>query len=371
MQVKRDTADREQVWWTKLSQAREQMEIRKFYKIVKRLRTGAQKSFPGMVVGPEGEVKTTQKDILQEIVRFYTAISTNEDKDARAFKKQQGITEAEVKKRDFKEEQKLNKNKITNTKEKYANNLCWDKPATKEVRKAIQKAACGKATGEDKLPAEALKHMGGDMLELTTHLIGMMWDLSMTPSRLSVAITTLLHKKGPTDLIKNYRPITLLNALFKIWERVLEQRLRRVIKDVAPSAPQMGSQPKNSSSLAIMTKRSLLRGAKRTHTQVHSLQVDLNKAYNRVKRTILWNKLANMGVGGKLWLAIQSTYKGAEDIIRVGDKTSAKFTLPNGLRQGSILSPILYSYCTPTSWWRSSKPHERASRQGKQAQQTR
>ena len=73
-QAARDTKTKESVWWTKLAQAREQMDMRKFYKIVQRLRTGAQQVFPGMIEGKDGTTKTTSRDIMREVVSFYSDI---------------------------------------------------------------------------------------------------------------------------------------------------------------------------------------------------------------------------------------------------------------------------------------------------------
>ena len=167
----------------------------------------------------------------------------------------------------------------------------------------------------------------------------MMWTMGITPEMLSLAITCLIHKKGPTDDIRNYRPITLLNTLHKIWERVLEQRLRKIVHTMHA---QMGSKPDNSATTATMMKRSLYRLARLLDMDIHSLQIDLSKAYNRVDRHILWNKLAKLGVKGKLWSAIISTYANAQDQIRIGQRYSDPFHLKFGLRQGSILSPILF-----------------------------
>jgi hypothetical protein len=147
--------------------------------------------------------------------------------------------------------------------------------------------------------------MGADLLILVNHMFIIMFNVGMTPSMLALALTTLLHKQGPTDKIKNFRPITLLNALHKIWERILEQRLRKIIKT---AQAQMGSKARNSAATATMTKRSLLRLAKRLKIHIHSLQIDLSKAHNRVCRNKLWNKLIiQMRVKGKLWSAIIST----------------------------------------------------------------
>ena len=51
----------------------------------------------------------------------------------------------------------------------------------------------------------------------------------------------------------------------------------------------------------------------------------------------------NMGIRGKLWLNIAATYSNHSETINIGDVTTDPQTLMNGLRQGSILSPILFA----------------------------
>jgi hypothetical protein len=105
---------------------------------------------------------------------------------------------------------------------------------------------------------------------------------------------------------------------------------------------QMGSQSGNSAWLATLTNKLLIRRAKREGRSVYTLQIDMNKAYNRVKRNQLGVKLSKLGVKEKLLRAIMSTYKTALEKIEIGGKRSETFSLSKGLRQGSILSPLLY-----------------------------
>ena len=71
-----------------------------------------------------------------------------------------------------------------------------------------------------------------------------------------------------------------------------------------------------------------------------TLQIDMNKAYNRVCHKVLWSDLYEFGIRGKLLKAIISTYTNARDSIRIGEDITELFSLPNGLRQGSVLSPV-------------------------------
>jgi len=73
----------------------------------------------------------------------------------------------------------------------------------------------------------------------------------------------------------------------------------------------MGSQSGNSAYLATLTNTLLIHRAKSEGRPIYTLQIDMNKAYNRVKRNQLWVKLSKLGVKEKLLRAIMSTYKTA------------------------------------------------------------
>ncbi len=74
----------------------------------------------------------------------------------------------------------------------------------------------------------------------------------------------------------------------------------------------------------------------------YMLSIDLSKAYNRVIRASLWNKLRENSIDGKLWHAVMNTYSNCTDTIKIGSNRSDSFKLKNGLRQGSVLSPLLF-----------------------------
>jgi hypothetical protein len=327
-------------WWKLLKAHGARMDSRAFYKEVAKLKAHASSPFPHMLKDRHGNIHTTPDAIMNEMIKELVSISNNDDDDALAFNAQHKISDTELADTRAQTEKTFTHNTHKHGKQAQTGTAACDMPPmAKETKNGINKAQNDKATGKDNIPSEALKHMGDDMIALVTHMFTMMWALAITPAMLSHAITTLNHKNGPTDNVKNYRPITLLNTLHKIWERILEQRLRSV---TVTAHAQMGSKAGNSATTATMTKRSILRLAKRLKTDVHSLQLDLSKAYNRVCRKTLWNKLISLGVKGKLWTAIMSTYDHADDQIRIGNRYSDPFHLDFGLRQGSILSPILF-----------------------------
>jgi len=70
--------------------------------------------------------------------------------------------------------------------------------------------------------------------------------------------------------------------------------------------------------------------------------LDVAKAYDRVYRNGLWYKLWKLGLKGKIWRILKNIYRKVESSILIGDRRTAWFTIEVGLRQGCILSPILF-----------------------------
>ena len=71
--------------------------------------------------------------------------------------------------------------------------------------------------------------------------------------------------------------------------------------------------------------------------------IDLKEAEDSVDRVALWNKLKCLGIGGKIFDSIKAIYSDLKCKVKVGDKCSDFFPVDVGLRQGCVLSPILYS----------------------------
>ena len=94
--------------------------------------------------------------------------------------------------------------------------------------------------------------------------------------------------------------------------------------------------------MALFTTKALMAQAKKTGRTMHTLHVDLSKAYNRVSRKRLWTILFKSGVKGKLWLALMSTYSKSSEYIKLRSRPWTELDLINGLRQGSVLSPLLF-----------------------------
>ena len=76
--------------------------------------------------------------------------------------------------------------------------------------------------------------------------------------------------------------------------------------------------------------------------QTYCTFIDIQKAYDKVWREALWYKLYKMGIRGKLWRVLRNIYEKVESCVVLGDHCTELFEVLLGLRQGCLLSPMLF-----------------------------
>lgn len=95
----------------------------------------------------------------------------------------------------------------------------------KEVRAAIRSLENWKAPGSDSIPSELIKYGGDDMYNFIYRVCHKVWQEEKMPENWNEAIIIPLHKKGDKTECNNYRGISLLNSVYKIFSKVLLNRL--------------------------------------------------------------------------------------------------------------------------------------------------
>lgn len=213
--------------------------------------------------------------------------------------------------------------------------------STVEVTTAIQSLKSGKAAGVDEIRPEMLKSLKSGGINWLTRICRVIWNTGTAPTDWQVDIVVPIFKKGDQKECSNYRGITLLSLPGKVFARIIERRCR-VIVEPNIQETQCGFRTGRGTTDQIFTLQQILEKSWEFAKPVYTLFIDLEKAYDRVPREILWKVLKEYGIHGQLLSSIQSLYNNCKSCVRINGNKSDYFQVQVGLRQGCVLSPLLF-----------------------------
>ena len=201
-----------------------------------------------------------------------------------------------------------------------------------------------KAAGWDTIPNEAFKEAPPVLLVQLRILVNRVKNRAEVPSSWKRGRIVLVHKKGPTVDINNYRPLTVLVSVSGIYTKLLNLRLTEVVEEHRLLGEiQHGFRKGRSGADCTFVLNSVLWKTTAAKKKAHLAFIDLQKAYDSVDRAILWRKLESMGVKGKFLASLKSLYQGDFVTAEVNGVTTSPVYLSRGVRQGCSLSPMLFA----------------------------
>lgn len=236
-------------------------------------------------------------------------------------------------------------------------------PNEEEVEAAIGRLRNGSAPGKDGLHPEMFKNPSPELLRELTEVIQSIWRDGTVPDAWREAELVPLPKKGDLTQCDNWRGITLLDVASKIFTHILLGRLTKVAEEVLPDT-QCGFRRGRSVTDMTFALRQLQDRAREHRRPFFTVFVDLRKAYDSVPREAMWAVLRQLGIPEKMVGLIQSFHDGMEVQVRVGAHHTEAVKVENGLRQGCVLSPLLfllYSFAVVEDWRKRCQQHGTAA----------
>ena len=152
----------------------------------------------------------------------------------------------------------------------------------------------------------------------------------------------LIPKKGNIKLLKNWRPISLLNCFYKIISRAIGARLKKVMDQLTPIC-QKGYSPTRRCQEVLINIIEGIEECKRRNIKGALLSLDIKKAFDTIGHNFI-NKVLefyNFGPKFKKWIKLLCMGRTAKIILDGGD-LGQDFNLERGNAQGDIISPFIF-----------------------------
>ena len=159
----------------------------------------------------------------------------------------------------------------------------------------------------------------------------------------SIIVPTSIHKKGDKTECNDYRGISLLPTTYKILSNILLTRLIPYAEEVIGDH-QCGFRRNRSTTGHILFIRQILEKKWEYNKAVHQLFIDFKKAYDSVRREVLYNIFIEFGIPKNLVRLIKMSLTETYSRVWVGKNLSDMFSMRNGLKQGDALSPLLFKF---------------------------
>ena len=158
---------------------------------------------------------------------------------------------------------------------------------------------------------------------------------STYPYNWTLVRLSMLFKKGNMGDVNNYRGISIVNSISKVYDYILNNRLMLWFK---PDREQAGAQPKRGCTEQIVTLRLISNYCFKKRKKLYIGFVDFSKAYDRVPRGTLFKILASLGCGAAMLAALITMYCVTRSIIG-----TVIVAATIGVRQGSPTSCFLFT----------------------------
>ena len=134
----------------------------------------------------------------------------------------------------------------------------------------------------------------------------------------------------------------MLSHVGKLYAKILESRIKPIIEPQLNIA-QFGFRKGKSCTDALFTLRQLSENTIEYDKQLNLAFIDQEKAFDRINRNKLWAILSEYGIQGQLLDNIRALYQKCSSVVRTSDGLTDEFQLSSGVRQGCVLSPILFN----------------------------
>ena len=214
-----------------------------------------------------------------------------------------------------------------------------------EVRNAMMNSQNGKAPGEDGITTEMLRALEDFGVDRLTELFNDMYSTGHMPDELLQSIYITLPKKARATECSDYRTLSMMPHVLKIFLKVLQERNKQKINREVGSN-QFGSRPGSGTREGLFCFNTIAQKHVEVDQDLYTCFIDYSKAFDRIHHATLIECLEKIGMDGKDIRIITNLYWHQKAAIKIENELSPFTSIRRGVRQGCVLSPYLFNIYT-------------------------
>ena len=212
-----------------------------------------------------------------------------------------------------------------------------------KLKKTLNSLKSKPSSGHDGISTSLLKYLSPALIAPLRIIINQSLITGIFPDQLKIAKVIPIYKKGDHTLVDNYRPVSLLSSISKLFEKVAYEQLYAYLHlNKLLYRSQYGFRPDHSTELAVLelTDRALI---KIDEKQLPiAIYMDLSKAFDTLDHKILLKKLSHYGISGNALRWFTSYLTDRKQYVEIDTIASTQQMITTGVPQGSILGPLLF-----------------------------
>ena len=220
--------------------------------------------------------------------------------------------------------------------------LCDSNIREDEIENAIKEMANNKSPGSDGLTVEFYKAFLPQLRNILFKLYVEVEKKETMSNSMKMGVITLLYKKkGDKKLLKNWRPISLLNVDYKIIARVMSNRLKQVLPNIICETQTCCIIGRDIAD-TLVSIRDVIYMVEMDNLEGYIIKIDQEKAFDRVSHDYLFDVLNVFGFGTQFRKWVQIFYTNIYSSIKCNGHLTKYFPIHNSVRQGCPISALLY-----------------------------
>lgn len=211
----------------------------------------------------------------------------------------------------------------------------------RELAVAMRGLKKGKVPGMDGLPVEFYSVFWEELKDILLLVLNEALEVGYLGTSMRTGLLILLYKKGEATDLRNWRPLTLLCADYKILAKALVNRLKQVLPAVVGKEQTCGVRGRRIS-WPLQLVRDVIAWSGQRDVPFMLVSLDLEKAFDRVSRGFLWRVMDRMGFGPRFIGWVRLLYREVGSKILLNGHVGGMVWQDAGVRQGCPLSPLLF-----------------------------